>query len=320
MLSRLSAVFISLSLFFSSFFFVVYISPESIFPFVQSTSANASPNQSEQQEIIYSLKDAYYGNDVRQSLDFSFPKCGQEKVGLLLYIHGGGWTRGKKESTQKVKAVLNPNDKYAVASMNYRYAEKGAVDSYNIIEDITAALTYIKNTAKSYGVEIDRVILSGYSAGGHLSLLYAYRYAAVSPLKVTGVFAFSPVSDFTDDEFYTKNTMGNEKNICEMVSKVVGAEITPKNRVASKELLLELSPISYIDSDCVPTMIFHGEKDNVAPYGESVRLYEKLKENGAYCELITFTNSGHALDKDEDCLKLTDEMMKEFIETSFEIK
>ena len=59
-----------------------------------------------------------------------------------------------------------------------------------------------------------------------------------------------------------------------------------------------VSPIANVSSEVPPTILVHGKKDTMVPYSNSVELYEKLKECGVDCELITYENSDHMLMED----------------------
>ena len=121
----------------------------------------------------YVFANMSYGKHERQVLALAIPKDNDGEVGLILYIHGGGWIMGDKEGYMDALSNTANNFGYAAAALNYGYLGKN-VSMHDIAEDIDSALSVIKKKAKEKGVEINKVLLTGGSAGGHLSMFYAY--------------------------------------------------------------------------------------------------------------------------------------------------
>lgn len=329
MRSRIVAISLSLLLFFSSLYFIGF--PEkgtAVDTTVSSTTvadtsaATTAPSQPQTttgttkppvETILCSLKDISYGPEEKQTLDLILPVDDRKETGLLLFLHGGGWIGGDKEPSQERFKILEGNKNYAVASINYRYAELGKTDIYDIVSDITAALSHIKSLAAGYSMDINKVVLYGHSAGGHLALLYAYRYKNISPIPPVGVLVTAPAVDLSLDEFYKSNDLGDEIYMCELMSKACGEEFTPETRSGHTSLLKELSPIDYVTADCVPTVIVHGKNDTVAPYSASAHLSELLTENAVQHDFISLENSGHKLDKDKETKEYAITVMRERI-------
>ncbi len=319
--SRIVAITLSLLLFFSSLYFIGF--PEISNP-VDATTASPENEDSQTlptattakrpvETVLCSFKDISYGSDEKQTLDLILPVDDREETGLLIFIHGGGWVGGDKSTSPDKFKILSANKKYAVASINYRYAELGKTDIYDIVNDITAALSRIKELAAGYSVNISKVIFCGHSAGGHLSLYYAYRYANISPITPVGVIVTAPAVDLSLDEFYKSNDLGDEKYMCELMSKACGEEFTPETRADYTALLKELSPVEYVTADCVPTIIVHGKNDTVVPFEGSEAIIELLTANSVSAELIAMENSGHRLENDKETKEYASTVMLESI-------
>lgn len=315
MRSRIVSIFLCVLLFFSSIYLVGVAESEN----TSGTEATTVKPSAPVETIICSFKDISYGNDENQTLDLSLPIDNREQTGLVLYIHGGGWVGGDKSKIVNDFDTQLANKNYATASINYRLSELDKTDIYDIIDDITAALSRIKEIAAGYSVNINKVILNGYSAGGHLSLLYAYRYRQVSPIEIVAVFASSPACDLSIDEFYKNNPLGDEKYMCELMSKACGLKFTKETRIAHKKLLQELSPTDYVTSDCVPTVISHGKKDKVAPFKGSKNLSELLVESSVTHNFIVFEKSGHQLNKDESTKQYAKSVLQSYINSLFQL-
>ena len=145
-----------------------------------------------------------YGKEQRQFVDLAIPKDNDGEVGLILFIHGGGWLAGDKESYKDALSNSANNFGYAAAALNYRYLSKN-VDMFDIADDIDSALAVIKDKAKERGVEINKVILTGGSAGAHLSMFYAYSRKDTAPITPVAVCSYSGPTDLYDDNFYFNN-------------------------------------------------------------------------------------------------------------------
>lgn len=132
-----------------------------------------------------------YGKDPLQVLDLWLPKAAKGKAPLVLYVHGGGWKRGSKDSAASNSAPVHfPAEGYAYASINYRLVPAVTVEQQ--AADVASALAAV--LAKADGLRIDRtrVVLMGHSAGAHLVALVGtderyLRGAGLSFADVDGV-------------------------------------------------------------------------------------------------------------------------------------
>ena len=132
-----------------------------------------------------------YGKDARQTLDF-WPGA-TAKAPLILFVHGGGWKRGSKDNATGAAKVSHYNGLgYAFASINYRLVPDATVEQQ--AQDVADALAYLREQAPALGVDPNRIVLMGHSAGAHLVALVGtdMRYltkAGLKPDAVRGVIA-----------------------------------------------------------------------------------------------------------------------------------
>lgn len=108
-----------------------------------------------------------YGLDPLQKLDYWRP----QKPGspLVVFVHGGGWTRGDKSDAVGQKATHFLQQGYGFASLNYRLVPSCTVEQQ--ARDVSAALAFLIRQAGSLGFDKTKVVLMGHSAGAHLSAL-----------------------------------------------------------------------------------------------------------------------------------------------------
>lgn len=257
--------------------------------------------------VLYS--NMQYGENSINYLDICIPKNKTGNVGLILMIHGGGWIAGDKDCyTSSIKEYCNEKE-YVTAAINYRYADGKTITYDEILNDITAALIKIKDLAKDNNIEVDKMLITGGSAGAHLSLLYAYSMMEFSPVKPVAVLSFSGPTCFTDENFYK-----NGNDITKMVSKITGVDMLKHSIKSVEPFLQKASPLSYVNKLTVPTILCHGALDSVVPYSNATALDSKLTSCGVEHTFITFPNSNHGLESDIECMNYANKLLFEYCE------
>lgn len=141
----------------------------SLFLLILSLSATA---QTEQQSIKVT-ENVAYRTDVGPStlLDIAEPLFGpQQNRPAILIIHGGGWSAGSKNDMVYRTLMIDYAMKgYVVCNMNYRLVQEAPLPA--CIEDVKAAVGWMKTNAQRLGIDPQRIGTYGHSAGGHLSLM-----------------------------------------------------------------------------------------------------------------------------------------------------
>jgi acetyl esterase/lipase len=144
-----------------------------------------------QRPAVPQPREIAFGADPLQRLDF-YPAA---KVGapapLFVFVHGGGWKRGdKRNATGAVKIAHFTGRGFAFASINYRLVPDAKVEHQ--AQDVADALARLIRDARSLGVDPNRIVLAGHSAGAHLAALVAtdpryLRRAGVGVERLKGV-------------------------------------------------------------------------------------------------------------------------------------
>jgi arylformamidase len=152
-------------------------------------------------ETLMGAPDLAYGLDARHRIDLF--SAGPKARGTLVFIHGGYWRSLDKRMFSWLAASWNAAS-INVALPNYRLAPSVRID--DIVEDVIAATNWLFANGPSHGVAMDRVVLSGHSAGGHLTgaLFAAPREKlqfeparVVGGVPISGVFDFAPLREFS---------------------------------------------------------------------------------------------------------------------------
>lgn len=249
----------------------------------------------------------------RQKYDLVIPKKASGDLGLVLCIHGGGWIEGSKDEYTKSLFQVSEEKGLAAACMNYRYVSD-TVGFEDILDDISSALSAIREKGKKYGVNINKVLLTGISAGGHLSLLYAYTKKDVSPIEPVCVVELCGPTDLENGFYYSEENIVCQNAGTDYFRNIIGNGIKFKIDMndfdSAKPALKKYSPVNFVSADTIPTVFGHGEQDTIVPYGNSVDLDKKLTEFGIEHTFVSFPDSDHSCANG----KSLSEIMKLFFE------
>jgi acetyl esterase len=205
--------------------------------------------------------------------DGPFPAC--------ILVHGGGFTKGDKSSF--IKPLFEPLSKagFTWFSINYRLAPAHRFPA--CVEDVEAAIRWVKAHADEFKVDRQRIALIGESAGGHLVSL-----AGTQMTEDTRVAAVVPFYAPHDLELRVKQS----QSIPPWVEALFG--LTELND-ASWKTLREASPIHHIRPGLPPYLLIHGTKDDKVPLEQSLMFQEKMKATGNTCDLIRIEGGIHGM-------------------------
>lgn len=231
------------------------------------------------EQKIYNLK---YGEHKRQKMDVFLPSGYPVNSPVVLLIHGGGWTMGKKEHMIQIQKMLFRNHIPSI-NMNYRLVSKAKKITYREqLEDIDSALVKFNSLAEKAELQPDHYILLGESAGGHLALLYGYGH----PDRVKKIISLSGPTDFYSPEylhsFYSKYSSPT-------IQKVVGTKFDRKNL---SEEFKKASPVANVTN--VPTLLFQGNQDFLVNQKQGLALDSALTAQNIAHKFIYMERTGHA--------------------------
>lgn len=155
-----------------------------------------------------------------------------------------------------------------------------------IVEQVRTAVRFVRTRASDYGIDTNRVGVSGISSGGHLALMIAG--SPDSP--VNAVAAIAPPTDlvnwgkpgflFTDDPQLA------------MFVPALGFDSTSPPR-AVRALAKQLSPITYVNAKYPPTLIIHGDSDKIVPLQQAQAMQQALAKAGVEHKLEVIPGGGH---------------------------
>ncbi len=263
------------------------------------------------------LNNISYGTHERQKLDVFIPENVKSDLGLILFIHGGGWVEGDK-SAHHGDARHFADLGYVTATMNYRYVSE-KLDVFDELDDITLALETVKTKCVERGLNVKKLILSGGSAGAHLSLLYAYTRKEEAPVMPVAACVYCPPVNCGKTDFLKGISGEFEDWKYGVISKCCGLKVTKETfcNEQQQNALRRISPEGYLTADCIPTAVFHGKNDELVPIEHTYDFIRLLDEKGIKNDLLIYENSGHALDKDPETALIAKEIIRIYAERYF---
>lgn len=231
-------------------------------------------------------------NNFEARLDVYQPQGVSTPVPTLIYIHGGGWVGGSKEgSIFNLLPYIEMG--WAVVNVQYRLARISLAPA--AVEDCRCALRWVIRNAKEYNFDVNKLVVTGHSAGGHLSLTTGLLPASAGldrecfgpeELKVAAVINWYGITDVNDllegpnQKGYAVQWLSSLPNRDEVARRV--------------------SPLTYVRAGLPPVLTIHGDADPTVPYSHATRLREALDKAGVPNQLLTIPGGKHGgFNKDE---------------------
>jgi len=190
---------------------------------------------------LVAYENLIYGDYQRNVMDMYLPTDYSGELGVVLFIHGGGWVLGDKQAYTDDAQSICKDKNVAAITMNYRFVDENTTAD-ELLDDITAALNKACDVAAQSGITLTNMMTVGFSAGGHLALLYAYSRQSESPVKPVAVADYSGLTDLFDKNLYDPSSE-NTKDICHTIGMLCGKELTPENISQAESELKYASPI-----------------------------------------------------------------------------
>jgi acetyl esterase/lipase len=247
---------------------------------------------------------------------------GEGPFPCVVCYHGGGWRGGHRKdlsvgnkdffgkATPRIIETIAASG-YVAVSASYRLAPKAQFPAQ--IQDAKTAIRFLRENAKKYAIDAERLGVLGFSAGGHLALLagLADRSAELEgPLYPTPSSQVACVVSYfgpTDLSLYSTSPGLEDAFMVPLLGKECKLDNT---------LYKKASPIEYVTKKAPPILMIHGTFDLIVPIVHSERLLKKLKDVGTTAELVKVPGGGHGFDSASaaktirDTIQFLDEHLK----------
>lgn len=254
------------------------------------------------QPAVHRTEDVVYGRKFGMALTMDvFQPATSNGCGILFLVNGG-WLSSKNTP---LMVTIQPD--YYRPFLKRGYTVFAVVTSsqpkFTIpeeIADVQRAVRFVRHHAARFGVQSDRLGITGSSSGGQLSLMIATQGrpgnpASPDPIEressaVQAVACFFPPTDFLNWGGPGTNAVGLG-TMASMQAAFGPRAATPAGR---QEQGREISPIYFLSSNLPPTLIIHGDADPGVPIQQSESFVARAKAAGArHVELLVRPGKGH---------------------------
>jgi acetyl esterase/lipase len=237
----------------------------------------------------------------------------------LIYFHGGGWTSGSKESSA---LTFLPYLEMGWSVLNVEYRMADVAHAPAAVEDCRCALRWVYRNAEQYNFDLDALVVTGNSAGGHLSLITGFLPASAGldrqcPGDRNRTWSTGTTSTAEMEVAAVINWYG----ITDVVGLMHGPPGSSGNFTEAwlgsasdrEEVAARVSPLTYVRRGLPPVLTIHGAADPIVPYDHAVRLHAALNAAGVSNELVTVPGGGHGGFSLEENLRIY-RAIREFLE------
>lgn len=224
-------------------------------------------------------------------------------TGVLL-VHGGGWIQGDR-SQLRGYGILLGRIGYTCVACEYRLAPAAKWPAQ--IQDVKAALRWMRANAERLNIDPSKIAVSGNSAGGHLSLMVAGT-PGVAEFEGDGGNAGVSTEVAACIAYYAPALLYSpERELPQYLNFLFGdgySEATAKGA----------SPMTHAASTFPPTMLITGNKDELVPKEASFMMYRALIDAGASAELHVYADAPHGFDAISEFGRQTATLMSLFLD------
>jgi acetyl esterase/lipase len=200
----------------------------------------------------------------------------------IVCFFGGGWTTGTPRQFMPQCKYLATRGMVAIAA-DYRVASRNHVKAVDCVRDAKSAIRFVRKNAARLGIDPNRLVAAGGSAGGHLAACCGTIDGLDEP-----------------DEDASVSSRPNAMllfNPAVVLAPLEGVELDERRLAALSDRLgtdpRDLSPYHHVAAGAPPTAIFHGTADQVVPHTTVAAFAKAMKDAGNTCELFSYNDQGH---------------------------
>ncbi|MBI3465450.1 MAG: serine hydrolase [Planctomycetes bacterium] len=201
----------------------------------------------------------------------------------IVFFFGGGWSNGTTKQFAHQCAYLASRGMVALAA-DYRVYNRQQAQVVDCVADAKSAIRWTRQNAARLGIDPDKIVSAGGSAGGHLAAavgtINGFEQAgediSVSS-RPNAMALFNPALDLRAEAFPPERQKKREGGF--------------ESRMGAKPE--SLSPALQAAAGAPPAIVFHGEADSTVPFAQAQQFTERMKAAGNRCELVSYPGKGH---------------------------
>lgn len=205
------------------------------------------------------------------------------KSPCVVVVHGGAWEGGDSRQLPALNSYLAGKG-YTVAAVTYRLAPRHIAPAAS--DDVKAAIAFIKRNSQAFNIDSTKLALLGRSAGGQVALIAAY---SLSDPDIKGMIAFYTPADMVWGYSLPGNPLIMDSR--RVLRNYLGGsyEEVPRNYEKA-------TAMNYVNANTPPTLMIHGQKDEMVAYGHNIRLKKVLDQHGIKNTIVTLPWATHGFD------------------------
>ena len=270
--------------------------------------AGIAPAQTSAQTDFKRIEDVVYGRKFGTALTLDVFQPGKpNRCGILFMVSGGFFSSHDAINPGFYQALLERG--YTVFAVVHGSQPRFIIPE--IEQDIHRAARFVRHNAAQYGIDPDKLGITGGSAGGHLSLTLGTQGApgkvdSKDPVDhessaVQAVACFFPPTDFLN----WREPGDNQVGVGPTGAQFKAAFGPRSSEVEGREALgREISPIYYVTPRMAPTLIIHGDADKLVPIYQAEIFKKRCEELNAPFKLIVREGKDHGWKEMADDLKI----------------
>jgi acetyl esterase/lipase len=250
----------------------------------------------------------------------------------FIYLHGSAWALLDKDFVTRTFFKQLAAQGHVVMDVAYRLAHE--TDIMGMVQDVKRAIVWMKENANRYGVNPNKIVVGGGSAGGHLALLAAYtankpqftpneldgkKVSACAVVSLYGLAELKLMYYHTNQNLLPRPSSSSEKKAAPMqfpkwLIKVMGksyyrfhfdkdfanvgvfAILLGGDPNECPEQYALYSPVTHVSSQCPPTLLLHGDHDILVPVNATRILHTRLVEEKVQTVMHILPQTDHGFD------------------------
>jgi acetyl esterase/lipase len=229
-----------------------------------------------------------------------------EQTPVIVYVHGGAWIVGFKESLNfnRFNQAINTLRKsgYAIVSVDYTLAQPNKSPFPDCVKDASDAVSWLTQNSTLYNFDVHNIGLFGESAGAHIAMMVAYSQDSVKfnyvvdiygPNQLAGVL-HSPIID-TLGSMVGKFPASYRPRLSP--EKYIFGLDPKQDSVDVAQMVQAYSPYNFLTSSVPPTLIIQGDCDRIVPLSQSTSLQTKLDSLGVENDIHIVKGADHLFAK-----------------------
>lgn len=225
-------------------------------------------------------KETWFG-DVKLDLylPYSYSEDQRAEIGkhpVYVHVHGGSWLFGNRKFVRFADPLVEALRKNGIAVISIDYRKVNKVGFQTMVDDAVDSLSWLRDNAEKYHLDLQQVVLHGPSAGGHLVLMMGFTHE-IDELNIRLI-----IDEYGPADLIALKEYGNteRRNFLSFLPDF---------------MLTNTSPIRHVRKDLPPIYMVHGELDEMVPLAQSTELKAELEKLGVAVELDIIPQANHGL-------------------------